>query len=79
MCMIVMGVQGEVARCMEGVCVWRKCVGDERGHPSPQYLEVCLICKICYFLMCFSVYNAFCVSACFHRLTMAVPRCVVGV
>ena len=53
-------------------------MGDERGHQRPQYLQVCQVRKICYFLMFFSVSNAFCVAACFHRSTMAVPRCVVG-
>ena len=54
MCTIVIAVQGSVARCMEGVFVWRKCAGHERGHQRPQYVKVCQVHKYVIFA-CFSV------------------------
>ena len=71
-----MGVQGSVARCVEGVCVWRKCVGDECGHQRPRYLQVCQGQKICGFCMFFSVNNVLCVPACFHRSCGSAAMCV---
>ena len=76
-CVIVMDVQGSVARCVEGVCVWRKCVGDERGHQRPRYLQVCQGQKYVVFV-CFSVLTM--CYVCLRAFTgrVAVPRCVVG-
>ena len=66
-CTIVIAVQGSVARCMEGVFVWRKCVGDERGHQRPQYLQVCQVNKYVIFT-CFSVLTTRFVCLCAFKL-----------